>query len=387
VDGPYRLVEGPSGSRLAPDPADLPFVTFACAIGAHFRERALFARTRPATAVDSRQLLPEDVRAIPLPDYGTLGNARAVARAAVGTLRGFWRGLRGVDAVLVFGPHPFGLALVLLALARRRTVVLGVRQDTLAYYEGRGGGRLAQAGARALDGTYRLLGRIVPVIAVGPEIAAHYGGPSETVLPLTVSLVRAGEIVPGPVERDWDGEVTLLTVGRIEREKNPLLVPEVLARLERARPGRYRLAWAGTGDLAEAVTRRAEELGVADRLELLGFVPFGEPLLAHYREAHAFVHVSLTEGVPQVLVEALASSTPVVATDVGGVSAALEGGEAGLLVPPGDADALVAALLRLEEDPELRRRLVTRGLVIARTLTRESQAQRAADFVRERSAA
>ena len=390
VDGPYRLGGVNGALRVAPDPADLPFVTFACAVAAHFREQMLFARSKPATGLEEWQVLPAGLGVAPLPDYGELRAVRGVVRALAGTMRGFWLGLRQTDVVLVFGPHPFGVVLVLLALLRRKSVVLGIRQDTLAYYRGRlpsGRWKPFLALVWALDGTYRLLARRLPTIVVGPEIERHYGGPRARLLPLTVSLVPAADIVAEPLERDWDGEITLLTVGRIEREKNPLLVADLLAELERRRPGRYRLAWAGTGDLAEAVTARAAELGVSNRLELLGFVPFGSELLGHYRAAHVFVHVSLTEGVPQVLVEALASSTPVVATDVGGVRSGLAGGEAGLLVRAGDAQALADAIVRLDDDPALRQSLVLRGLELARTLSREAQAERAAAFVDLHSAA
>ena len=75
-----------------------------------------------------------------------------------------------------------------------------------------------------------------------------------------------------------------------------------------------------------------------------GFIPYGDELLGHYREAHAFVHVALTEGVPQVLYEAMGSGLPIVATDVGGISAALAGGERGLLVPPRNPGALFRSL-------------------------------------------
>ena len=111
-------------------------------------------------------------------------------------------------------------------------------------------------------------------------------------------------------------------------------------------------------------------------------MPFGPELLSLYRAAHGFVQVSLTEGVPQVLVEAVASATPVVATDVGGVSDLLEGGAAGLLVPPSDLEALTGAVLRVCDDRNVRESLIARGLELAERLTFEAEAARVAAFVR-----
>jgi glycosyltransferase involved in cell wall biosynthesis len=83
--------------------------------------------------------------------------------------------------------------------------------------------------------------------------------------------------------------------------------------------------------------------------------------------------------VPQVIVEALASGTPVVATDVGGVRGAF--GDAVALVPPRSREALVEAVLHLAADPVFRDDLVARGLALARTLTLEAEAARVAGIV------
>ncbi len=117
-----------------------------------------------------------------------------------------------------------------------------------------------------------------------------------------------------------------LTVGRLETEKNPLLLVDALARLEAAEPGRYRLTWVGRGPLEEQVTQRIHEHGLADRVTVRSYVPFGPELLDLYRRADLFVHVSLSEGFPKVLIEAFASATPIVATDVGGVRSAVDDG-------------------------------------------------------------
>jgi glycosyltransferase involved in cell wall biosynthesis len=380
-DGPFRMV----GAQVAPDPADAPFFRFVSEVAASFDSFVVFARVVGTDATSERSCLPQRTEVVQLPDYGSLRRLHAVAGAAVRTGSSFWRGLSGVDVVWVFGPHPFELMIVLVAKLRRRRVVLGVRQDTPEYFRARLPSprwKPVLAAVRAMDAVHRLLARRIPATVVGTANAERYASKRGRILAMMPSLVREADVLSEPPERDWTGVLDLLTVGRIDAEKNPLLLVEALADVERARPGRFRLRWAGVGPLADAVRRRADELGIGDRVDLLGYVPFGPELLAEYRRAHVFLHVSLTEGVPHVLVEALSSGTPIVATDVGGVSAALDDGAAGLLVPPGDSAALTTALFRLVDDDLLRSRLVEHGLGLARERTLESEAARVAAFLR-----
>lgn len=380
AEGLYRKVDTAEGPRVAGISAGHAFRLFASEVGLHFERVVLFGRgAREGVATD--YLLPAGVELVQLPYYASLRHLLQLARAAGGTITRTWRGLGPVDAIWVWGPHPVGYAVVFLALLRRRRVILGVRQDTPRYFRSRmPDPRWAPAltVVWAMDLGWRLLARRLRTTVVGTELARRY--PRRlTVLPVTVTLIRTADLAAGPREADWSGEIRLLTVGRLEQEKNPLLVVELLAELERRRPGRFRLAWAGEGRLEGAVRERAVKRGIADRLDLLGYVDFGPELLELYRNADAFVHISLTEGVPQVLVEAIASALPVVATDVGGVSAAV--GEAALLVPPSDLEAVTAAVLRLADDPDLRRALAERGLARAATLTLEAEAARVARFL------
>jgi glycosyltransferase involved in cell wall biosynthesis len=198
---------------------------------------------------------------------------------------------------------------------------------------------------------------------------------------MNVSLMRSADVVKASTVRDWGGTIELLTVGRLEPEKNPLLLIDALAQLEAERPRRYRLTWLGQGQLRDQVEERARALRVEHALEIRGFIPHGPALFELYRSAHIFVHVSLTEGVPQVLFEALASGTPIVATDVGDVTTVLADGAAGLLVEPRSVDALVAAIRALTDDVDLRNRLVGRGLELAAATSLEAESERVARFI------
>lgn len=380
LDVVYRAVGAPAGTSYSTDRA---FFLFAREVARHFESLTVFGRVMPAES-EAEYVLPPETRVVALPYYPNLRRLGAVGRATAGTVRAFAAGLRGVDVVWVFGPHVFGLTLALLALARRRKVVLGVRQDTLEYYARRAGSERwapVLVLVRLLDVADRVLARRLPATVVGYEVGRRYGAPRKRLLVMTASLVPESAVVGTPPARDWSGRLELLTVGRLEPEKNPLLLVELLAELERREPGRFRLTWIGRGTLEEAVRGRAAELGVEDQLDLRGYVRFGPALFEHYRRSHVFVHVSHTEGLPQVLLEAQASATPIVATDVGSVRAALDGGSAGALVPPNDVAALTRAVQGVVADAAARDRMVARGLELVRERTFEGETARVARFI------
>jgi glycosyltransferase involved in cell wall biosynthesis len=368
------------GGRLR---AECSFALFADRLRRRFDRLMLIGRLSP-----SAELTPyacgDGVEFVPLPYYETLANPLAVARAAGGSLRRFWRALDGVDVVWLLGPHPLAVAFALLAALRRRRVVLGVRQDLPAYVRNRHPGRrLMSAAALALEASFRLLARRFGVIAVGPELARRYRS-AAALLEITVSLVAVDDVVEPEAAalRPYDGELRLISVGRLDPEKNPLLIADVFRRLmEGGLP--WRLVVCGDGALRGALRDRLRDLGVDERAELPGYVPYGPRLVELYRGSHALLHTSWTEGLPQVLVEGFAAGTPVVASDVGGIREAV--GEAARLVPPGDAAAAAAALEAIASDPGLRARLIEAGHAYVAPRTAGAEVDRVAGFLRGRT--
>src|SRR5262249_15182476 len=96
------------------------------------------------------------------------------------------------------------------------------------------------------------------------------------------------------------------------------------------------------------------ELALGDRVRLLGHLADTRDL---YQSLDVYVLSSLREGLPNVLLEAMAMEVPVVATRISGVPRLVRDGENGLLVEPGDIAGLAAAVRRLAGDPDLRVRL------------------------------
>jgi glycosyltransferase involved in cell wall biosynthesis len=180
-------------------------------------------------------------------------------------------------------------------------------------------------------------------------------------------------------ELTYEGEeLRMLSVGRLDPEKNPLLLADVLARALED-DSRWRLEVCGDGSLMTALEQRLAQLGVADHALLHGYVPIDDGLWELYRRSHALVHISLTEGVPQVLLEAFAARLAVVATAVGGVPELVQ--DCGLLVPPADAGAVADALKRLLTDASLRAELVENASARVREHTLHAECARLAAFL------
>ena len=169
-----------------------------------------------------------------------------------------------------------------------------------------------------------------------------------------------------------------MSVGRLESEKNPLALADVIAELRRLDP-RWRLVVCGEGDLLPALQERVRELGVESAVDLRGYLPHDGGLADAYREAHALAHVTWTEGLPQVLFEAFAARLPVAATDVGGIREAV--GDAALLAPPGQPELIAEAIALIGRDDETRRHLTERGVELVRARTLESETARVAEFI------
>lgn len=359
------------------------FTLFLTELAGKVEELTLVGRLDPGSG-DSHYPLGDRVRFVPLPYYSRLDRFREVGRALRGAVKSFWGLLPEVDCVWVLGPNPFAIAFAVLGLLRGKRVVLGVRSEMLVYVASRHPGRrLLRAAALVLDGAFHLLGRRCPVVAVGPDIARQYGR-SREVLEILVSLVDEDDVI-GPIDREGgDGgltgqeELTILSVGRLESEKNPLILADVLARL-RADDPRWRLIVCGEGPMEEELVERLRSLGVEEAAEMRGYVPLDGGLRELYERSDVLLHASWTEGFPQVLLEGFAAGLPIVATDVGGIAAAA--GDSLLLVPPGDPGAAARELARVAADDELRRRLIEAGRRFALGHTMQAELRRVTEFL------
>jgi glycosyltransferase involved in cell wall biosynthesis len=140
-------------------------------------------------------------------------------------------------------------------------------------------------------------------------------------------------------------------VGRLDAVKGVPLLVEAFAANRPRHPG-ARLTIAGDGPARAALEAQVQSLGLGDAVRFTGYLD-EDGVAALLDSADMLVLPSFAEGLPVVLMEALASRIPVIATQVAGVPELVEDGVSGFIVPPGDVDTLALRLDRLLSDPEL----------------------------------
>ena len=162
----------------------------------------------------------------------------------------------------------------------------------------------------------------------------------------------------GQPRRHGEGR-RLLFVGRLSVVKGLPVLLDAFALLKPDYIG-LTLTLAGDGPDRARLEQRAKDLGLADQIQFLGYQTQAQ-VRELLKETDVFVMASLAEGVPVVLMEAMASGVSVVATAVAGVRELVEDGISGFLISPGDAQSLAERTEALLEDPALRQRFGKAG--------------------------
>lgn len=225
-------------------------------------------------------------------------------------------------------------------------------------------GRFQAIKRRRLRRLYRQSSRVLAV-SDGARLGAarFYDLPADRIttlrngIDLNALLLEANE---APVQDSWwnaDGSSVfrLVSAGRLNHAKGFHLLIDAVARLRTRSPkAEVRLALLGDGEGRERLQVQIDQLGLTSAVRLCGFE---KNAAAWYRSANVFVLPSLVEGMPNVLLEAMALGTPVVSFDCeSGPAEILEGGRLGELITPGDTKALADGIERVIRNPDAMRR-------------------------------
>jgi glycogen synthase len=291
-----------------------------------------------------------------------MGDAASYLIAALPLIRRLLR-THTYDAVHVFFSLPTGALLPLLDL-RGTPVVVSLRGSDVPGYDPHNRALQLVHGLLAplTRWIWRRADRVVALSnSLGQQALRTFPDLRYSVVPNGVDLKlfhpaeRTGQRRAGPIR--------CLAVARLVERKGLGDLIKALALLER---GRFELEIVGGGADERVLRDLAIRLGVGGEVRFMGAL--SRPDVAwRYREADLFTLPSSAESFGNVFAEALASGLPVVGTAIGGIPDLVEHGTNGLLVQPGDVNALAGAIRYLADDPELRREMAERNRAKAET--------------------
>jgi colanic acid/amylovoran biosynthesis glycosyltransferase len=212
---------------------------------------------------------------------------------------------------------------------------------------------LIETEGSAYKNQFNYVDKFLAISEFSYKILCRYGIPENKIIMHNVGIDTSRLKL---IERSGNikSEIVILSVGRLAEIKGHLYGIEAVSIIRDKLPG-YKIIYVIAGDGPEMANlkSRAVELGIGEEVILKG-AKNQEELFREYAEADIFLHPSLAEITPLVIMEAFASGLPVVATDVGGVSEIVHHGKNGLLNEKENAVQIAGSLIKLIENPVLR---------------------------------
>jgi glycosyltransferase involved in cell wall biosynthesis len=358
-------------------------VLFMIGMKRYFQRLVLCSRLAPS-AKSASYTVPQDIEICPLPYYKNL--AELCVKAAI-YLPKIWRVLQTNfekwDMLWLFWPHPISLLiLMLIRLRHRQKIPILIIRNNLheaVRFRYHGLQKVAAVGiVNLLDWQLKLWRHHFVIFAVGDEMYQKFRRSYPHVYQMVHPLISKNDILDfhSLNSRLHKPPSRLLFVGRLDPEKGlPFLIRCVAMLKEQSK--KIHLDIVGSGSEENTLQALVQSLDVNEEVSFHGYIAFSEALFSYYRAADIFVLPSLPgEGVPKVLMEAMAFGVPIIATQVGGIAGLIRHKENGLLVKPGSARVLAEAITELMNNPNLVDDLRQRATADSAAYTMEAQQEK-----------
>ena len=362
------------------------FARYVDSLAPYFDEVIVCAPFRVEVKREGTPIRAAKVTMAPLPYFA--GPAQFYPRLPI-MLPPLVRFVRRIDLLHCRLPTPAAFWLDVIARAFRRRLFCLVVTDLEALFPSmpyRGVKRLLwRAYTTFEERTVQRMADRSLTFANGGALAAKHSRPNHPVIETRTTTIDADDIY----EREdacAGPRVRLLTVSRLDPRKGLRVLPEVVEHLvSRGCDAKLDIIGPSIGALGDAergaIEVGARTCGVGDRVRLLGAVALDE-LIRRYREYDVFVLPTRPgEGIPRVLLEAMANGVPVVTSRVAGIPSLIAHESNGLLVDDPSAGSVAEAVWRVVADSGLRRLMVANGYRTARSLTLQTQAARMMEIV------
>jgi glycosyltransferase involved in cell wall biosynthesis len=224
---------------------------------------------------------------------------------------------------------------------------------------------------RIITWAFRSLIRGKPCFVAGDALLRKFADRDGMVRSVITTALDSEHILnAAPPLQALDQRLSLLFVGAVGPAKGiDYLLRATATLIERGSDIHLRII-GQTADEGRTLFSQIARLRLNDCVDYAGYMGWDQ-LIQEYGKSNLFILPSINgrEGVPKVILEAMARGLPVIATNVGGVATLVRDGENGLLIEPQSVEAIVQAVERVVEDSELRTRIISSGLEVARQNT------------------
>ena len=354
------------------------FILFILALRNYFRNVTLCSRLHERSQPESYTIPQTNIEICAFPYYKSMIDFFA---KSIILLPKIWHIIKinfhKWDLLWLTWPHPLSLLMLIKAKRAEKLCILVIRQNLRELVKQRYNGWqkiMAVFLVDFLEWQLRRRCENVVILTVGHEMYRKFSQHFCNVHAIEISLISQSnltELSPSP-RLSNPNPVRLLFVGRLEPEKGLPSLLDALVLLKQQNRNVH-LDIVGSGVEEEFLKELAAKLKIARNLTFHGYVPFGEDLFSYYRGASVLVLPSLSEGIPQVLWEAMAFNVPIVATRIPSIQGVIRHGQNGILTEPDSSAALSEAIGSLLDHPTVAAKLCRQARADSHSHTMEVQ--------------
>jgi glycosyltransferase involved in cell wall biosynthesis len=281
------------------------------------------------------------------------------------------------DMLLIMTPSPVSILVLNYAIKHNKEYCLLIRQDSRTMIPARYKG-FKQIVATILA---NYLESIIEknaernnsrVLALGPDIYSRYSKLSDRVFLFASSRYKTNDVIDYESVRsiDFGSTIKILYVGRIEINKG---LHELLSAVKEFED--CELTLVGDGQYMPVVQNEISRLNLQTKVKTMGYIPFSPDLFGVYRSHDILILPSYSEGLPQVILEAMANGCLVLASNVGSIPHIVKHGKNGFLFQPKSTSSIVELLQSLKHDPFNFHEIQNNALQTAKDYSFESQSK------------
>lgn len=296
-------------------------------------------------------LIPGEIEICTLPYYKNIFDLYA---KSIILLPQIWRkvksNIHAWDIICLSWPNPVSMLIIIMVKIKfpKKLIMLLVRQNLKKLVKLRYHGIkkiIAVFMVELLESLLKLFGKTSIIFPLSKEVYQKFIGSFKN-----VHLIRLPPLSNNNINklklRDVlkpNDTLQLLYVGRLESEKGlPYLFQSLI--ILKKQYIKFHLNLVGTGQDEKELQKLAAEYHLNKEISFHGYIKYGESLFSFYKNSDLFILPSLSEGSPNVLMEAMAFGVPIIATNVGGIPEIIHHNQNGLLVEAGSAKALAEAI-------------------------------------------